>query len=80
MRSLLAFLLPVGSDETGNSGTLKPRSGWLDAETLLIQTEMFLQPEAFRRFTHFYTTQVAWENMQFETILSFDLYYQSIFE
>jgi len=59
MRSLLAFLLPVGSDETGNTGSLKPRSGWLDAETLLIQTEMFLQPEAFRRFTHFYTTQIT---------------------
>lgn len=40
------------------SNSAKPRSGFLDAETFLVQTEMFLQPEAFKRFKHFYDTQI----------------------
>jgi hypothetical protein len=45
----------VGSVESG----AKARSGFLDAQTFLTQTEMFLQPEAFRRFSHFYDSQVT---------------------
>lgn len=45
----------VGSVESG----AKARSGFLDAQTFLTQTEMFLQPEAFRRFSHFYDSQIT---------------------
>ena len=35
------------------------RSGFLDAESLLRQAEMFMQPDAFKRFSHFYKEQVS---------------------
>ena len=34
------------------------RSGMLDADSLLAQAEMFMAPDAFKRFRHFYTEQV----------------------
>lgn len=34
------------------------RSGMLDADSLLVQAEMFMAPDAFKRFRHFYTEQV----------------------
>jgi len=34
------------------------RSGFLDAESLLTQAIMFMQPDAYKRFSHFYENQV----------------------
>ena len=34
------------------------RSGMLDADSLLQQAEMFMAPDAFKRFRHFYRGQV----------------------
>ena len=34
------------------------RSGFLDAESLLTQALMFMQPDAYKRFSHFYENQV----------------------
>ena len=34
------------------------RSGFLDAESLLNQALMFMQPDAYKRFAHFYENQV----------------------
>jgi len=55
---LLVFVLSLREGRV-SSDPANPRSGFLDAETFLVQTEMFLQPEAFKRFTHFYHTQIA---------------------
>ena len=35
------------------------RSGMLDADSLLLQAEMFMAPDAFKRFRHFYQEQVC---------------------
>ena len=35
------------------------RSGMLDADSLLLQAEMFMAPDAFKRFRHFYQEQVG---------------------
>lgn len=41
-----------------SKGSRNARSGFLDADSLLIQAEMFMQPDAFKRFKHFYDRQV----------------------
>lgn len=38
--------------------TRNVRSGFLDADSLLQQALMFMQPDAFKRFSHFYDNQV----------------------
>ena len=40
------------------------RSGFLDAESLLTQALMFMQPDAYKRFAHFYENQVMFVCLQ----------------
>ena len=44
-----------------SNGSRNARSGFLDADSLLIQAEMFMQPDAFKRFKHFYDRQVSFK-------------------
>ena len=44
-----------------SNGSRNARSGFLDADSLLIQAEMFMQPDAFKRFKHFYDKQVSFK-------------------
>ena len=49
------------SSEFNNDALTKirtARSGFLDAESLLTQALMFMQPDAYKRFSHFYENQV----------------------
>ena len=51
-----------------SSGSRNARSGFLDADSLLVQAEMFMQPDAFKRFKHFYDRQVSFKLFRFKIL------------
>ena len=59
--SEILFLVEISS--TKGASSRNARSGFLDADSLLTQAEMFMQPDAFKRFKHFYDQQVSLQKM-----------------
>ena len=60
--SEILFLVEISSTKgaiSSDRAVRNARSGFLDADSLLIQAEMFMQPDAFKRFKHFYDQQVS---------------------
>ena len=60
--SEILFLVEISSTKgaiSSDRAARNARSGFLDADSLLIQAEMFMQPDAFKRFKHFYDQQVS---------------------